>query len=535
MMDELDSARSGIPPSWIVKKLEVLSRKITKGATPTTYGYEFQDSGINFVKIENISNGLIELSSIQTFISEEAHENQGRSILEENDVLFSIAGTIGQTCIVRKKDLPANTNQALAIISGSTDCLVPKFLEFQLRSAVASRAKAKARGGAMNNISLGDLRSLQILVPPLNEQLRIVEKIEELFSELDKGVESLKTARAQLNVYRQAVLKHAFEGKLTAQWREENKDKLEKPEQLLARIKQERGARYERQLKEWKAAVKGWEERGKPGKKPAMPSQFKPPRDITPEEIEPLPSIPKRWCFVRLCEVAQVGSGMSVSAARNIDNPIEVAYLRVANVQRGFLDLSDIKYMSIEKYQLASLQLKDWDVLFNEGGDRDKLGRGWVWQAEITPCITQNHVFRASPYLTSESNSKLLSHWGNTFGQKYFNKTGKQTTNLASINKTVLSEFPVPLIPAEEQDEIHKQIDWTMTILDAQERDISVALDQADVLRQSILKRAFSGSLVKQDSGDEPASVLLDRIKAEREAAAKNNHSKKTKKRKTAA
>ena len=77
--------------------------------------------------------------------------------------------------------------------------------------------------------------------------------IEELFSELDKGVESLKTARAQLDVYRQAVLKHAFEGKLTAQWRKENRDKIETPEQLLARIKQERAARYDRQLQEWKS------------------------------------------------------------------------------------------------------------------------------------------------------------------------------------------------------------------------------------------------------------------------------------------
>ena len=106
-------------------------------------------------------------------------------------------------------------------------------------------------------------------MPPLPEQHRIVAKIEELFSELDKGVESLKTARTQLKVYRQAVLKHAFEGKLTAQWREENKDKLETPEQLLARIKRERETRYERQLKEWKAAVsRTWEESGKPGKKP---------------------------------------------------------------------------------------------------------------------------------------------------------------------------------------------------------------------------------------------------------------------------
>ena len=105
------------------------------------------------------------------------------------------------------------------------------------------------------------------------EQRRIVDKLEELFSELDKGIESLKAARAQLNVYRQAVLKHAFEGKLTAKWREENKDKLETPEQLLARIKQEREIRYEQQLKGWKAAVKTLSRKGKSNRKPTPPKR----------------------------------------------------------------------------------------------------------------------------------------------------------------------------------------------------------------------------------------------------------------------
>ena len=136
-------------------------------------------------------------------------------------------------------------------------------------------------------------------VPPAREQVRIVAKVEELFSELDKGIESLKTARTQLKIYRQAVLKHAFEGKLTAQWREENKDKLETPEQLLARIKQERAARYEQLLKEWEAAVKEWEAKGKPGKKPLRPK--KPPEiaDIPDDVRAKLPQLPS-WEWAKL-------------------------------------------------------------------------------------------------------------------------------------------------------------------------------------------------------------------------------------------
>ena len=123
-------------------------------------------------------------------------------------------------------------------------------------------------GIAVPNVNATKLKTITLPIPPFAEQHRIVAKIEELFSELDKGIESLKAARAKLDVYRQAVLKHAFEGKLTAQWREENKDKLETPEQLLARIEGERQERYEQQLQEWKTAVKKWVDGGKPGKKP---------------------------------------------------------------------------------------------------------------------------------------------------------------------------------------------------------------------------------------------------------------------------
>ena len=381
------------------------------------------------------------------------------------------------------------------------------------------------------------LKKSKLPLAPLNEQRRIVDKIEELYSELDKGVESLKAARAQLNAYRQAVLKHAFEGKLTAQWREENKDKLDTPEQLLARIKRDRTVRYEARLKDWKAAVKTWEASGKLGEKPAKPASFIAHVPISQSELTGLPDIPQSWQYVRLAEIAYIGSGMSVSKSRKLTDPVEIPYLSVANVQRGALNLSTVKTMKIEYSQLPRLSLERWDVLFNEGGDRDKLGRGWVWESQIKPCITQNHVFHARPILKSHQHSKLISHWGNTFGQMYFELQGKQTTNLASINKTVLSRFPIPLPPIEEQEEIIQRLENQTEIIDHLEQDVASCLEKLNALRQSILKCAFKGRLVSQDSRDEPATVLLKRIRAERELG--GMHPKTTKKskrkRKTAA
>ena len=160
------------------------------------------------------------------------------------------------------------------------------------------------RSTAIPGLNRDDAYDLVVCLPPLGEQRRIVAKIEELFSELDKGVESLKTARAQLDIYRQAVLKHAFEGKLTAQWREENKDKLEKPEQLLARIKKEREARYEQLLKEWEIAVKEWEAKGKSGKRPTKPKKIKKLQPFDLEELGKLPNIElASWKWVKVDKI----------------------------------------------------------------------------------------------------------------------------------------------------------------------------------------------------------------------------------------
>ncbi len=165
------------------------------------------------------------------------------------------------------------------------------------------------RSTAIPGLNRDDAYDLVVDLPPLPEQHRIVAKLEALFSALDKGVESLKTAQAQLKVYRQAVLKHAFAGKLTAQWRAENKATLETPAQLLARIKQEREARYEQQHTDWKAAVKEWEAGGKSGKRPAKPKKPKDLPPLTEAELAELPRLPDGWGWATIGAVFDVVSG----------------------------------------------------------------------------------------------------------------------------------------------------------------------------------------------------------------------------------
>ncbi|MDO9240110.1 MAG: type I restriction endonuclease subunit S, partial [Methylicorpusculum sp.] len=187
------------------------------------------------------------------------------------------------------------------------------------------------------------------------------------------------------------------------------------------------------------------------------------------------------------------------------------------NVQRGYLELSEVKTILATKRDIEELTLQKGDILFNEGGDRDKLGRGWVWRDEVPNCIHQNHVFRMRPYLP-ELMPELISHHGNTFGKTWFQSSGKQTTNLASINMSMLRTFPVPVAPVDEQIQILSLLEEQIDVLNDQEKSVALGLSLSTAQRKNILKAAFSGQLVPQDPNDEPASVLLERIRAERAA-----------------
>ena len=243
-------------------------------------------------------------------------------------------------------------------------------------------------------------------------------------------------------------------------------------------------------------------------------------QDKYPEPVKPdtsdLPELPEGWVWASLDMLGEIASGVAKGTKRNPDVHVrEVPYLRVANVQRGFLDLSEIKNILATDRDISELMLQDGDVLFNEGGDRDKLGRGWVWRDEVANCIHQNHVFRMLPYLP-ELLPELISHHGNTFGKTWFQNAGKQTTNLASINMTMLRMFPVPLSPASEQKELLIQLQLQLESLDRQEHSVELGLKQSAAQRKNILKAAFSGQLVPQDSNDEQACALLERIRTKR-------------------
>jgi len=184
-------------------------------------------------------------------------------------------------------------------------------------------------------------------------------------------------------------------------------------------------------------------------------------------------------------------------------------YLRVANVQDGFLNLDDIKEIEVEKKQIQRYTIANGDVLFTEGGDFDKLGRGTVWEGQIANCLHQNHIFVVRPD-TSVLNPYFLSYQaGSRYGKDYFLSCSKQTTNLASINSTQLKNFPVLIPSLAEQNEVVALIDSFVDQEQQAKEAVEAVLGKINLIKKSILTHAFRGELGTNDPAEGSAVELL--------------------------
>ena len=171
-------------------------------------------------------------------------------------------------------------------------------------------------------------------------------------------------------------------------------------------------------------------------------------------DVPGLGTIPADWEVVRLGDVAEVQTGRAVNGKSPINDGSEVPYLSVANVKDGYLDLTAVKTMTVSPAEIARYGLQRGDVLFTEGGDADKLGRGTVWRSEIPLCLHQNHIFAVRPDSGVLMADFLSAFAASGYGKGYFLGAAKQTTNLASVNSTQLKQMTLALPNIQEQGKI---------------------------------------------------------------------------------
>lgn len=384
--------------------------------------------------------------------------NKGFTQFIENDVIFA-------------KITPSMENGKAAVATdlvngvglGSTEfhvfrskgAVVPKFLWHFIRQKNFRDNARKVMTGAVGQqrVPAEYLRNHSLLLPPLREQERIVGKVENLIARTARARSELKRIPALLAMYKSVVLELAFSGRLTA--------------------------------------------------------------DLRGSDADGGSGLPDGWTVQRLGDISEIQSGIQVGKRRSgREELVKVPYLRVANVQRGWLNLDEIKTIFVTPEEKARLLLAPGDVLMNEGGDRDKLGRGWVWCDEIGECIHQNHVFRIRMN-TATLPPEFVSHFANERGQQYFFDEGIQTTNLASISKRKVSALPLPAPPYEEAVEIVRRIERAFAWLDRVNASQYGAFELLSKLDAALLAKAFDGKLTPQNVDDEPSSALLERINAE--------------------
>lgn len=204
-------------------------------------------------------------------------------------------------------------------------------------------------------------------------------------------------------------------------------------------------------------------------------------------------SLPVGWNILKLQKVATVQTGLAVNAETDRQDPVRLPYLRVANVQDGRLDLSEIKMISVSRSQIERYSLQAGDVLMTEGGDFDKLGRGAVWNGQIAPCLHQNHVFAVRPDNTVILSAFLAAYCESEAGKRYFLSCSKQTTNLASINSTQLKDLPVVVPPVTEQIRILGVLGIWNDLIGCAQRLLTAKKLRYRALQHKLISPAFAG------------------------------------------
>lgn len=414
-----------------------------------------------------------------------------RFIIRPGDLLMSRANTlelVGASVIVGsvQRKLQLSDKVLRLRLIGPFESWVNFFINSR---AGRAQIEALATGAqqSMRNISQANIRRIAIPFPPLNEQQRIVEKIETLFAELDKGEETLREVQTLLARYRQSVLKAAVTGELTADWRTENAHRLEHSQELLERILQVRR--------------ETWEGRGK-YREPVAP------------DTSDLPELPEGWVWCSTEQLAEVQTGATPKKGNHLYySGGKIPWITstavnediIMNPQDYITDLA-LQETNVKLFPKGSLII----AMYGEGRTR-----GMVAELGIEATTNQACAALLVCHLPLSLKGFLKRFYKYNYEAIRILSSGGVQPNL---NLGLIRSIPLPLPPEAEQEEINCRLDAELSRVRFVEKLCKLELTRSAALRQSILKEAFAGRLVPQDPNDEPAAELLARIRAKRSA-----------------
>jgi type I restriction enzyme, S subunit len=456
-----------IPNNWIVTKLDDICYQITDGTHKTP---KYQKNGIKFISIKNIRPFKeINWDSYKKYISLDEHRKLiKRARPEKGDILFPRIGTLGFAKRINFDD-EVSIFVGLGLLKPIKKCINSKYLEYYMNTPYINMlSRKKATGTGRKTLALEETKKMPFPLCPLNEQNRIVEKIEELFSGLDKATEELQKVQEQLKVYRQSVLKAAFDGKLTEEWRE--KENLHLPEKI---------------------------------------------KNIDNNFLKKIYKIPNSWKWLILSDIGKVVSGGTPSTKQAEYFNGDIPWITPKDLS-GYTK----KYISKGKRNISKRGL--------DNSSAKLIPKGSIIFSSRAPigyvAITENALCTNQGFKNLVLNEGFYSDY-----VYYYLKNAKRLadsyasgTTFKEISGSKFAILPIPICNIKEQNQIVQEIESRLSVCDKIEESVESGLKKIEHLRQSILKKAFEGKLVPQDPKDPPVEELLEQIKIEKEKTKKN-------------
>lgn len=453
-----------IPDSWKWVKLDDITENIEKVNYRKTPNVFFK-----YIDISSIDNNVQKIVDYKEYKGKDS-PSRARQMIKSNDVLFSTVRTYLKNIAMVEPKFDGEIASTGFCILRPKEPIEPKFIFYYVQtSEFLNPLNNLQRGTSYPAVRNGDVLNQLFPLAPLAEQVRIVGRVEELFSRLDAGMRSLQAAQTQLEQYRLTTLKQAYTGRLTQKWRHENPDN-EPSSTLIEHIKKE--------LEK-------------------LPTQRFTPKKI---KLDNLSELPDKWSWVQMGEVFYIILGQSPPSSTYNEVKKGLPFFQGSKEFRERYPIiqkwcSEPKKIAEKNDVLISVRAPVGDV--NIAPEKCCIGRG-LSAIRALAGVKPLYVYHLIEFIRSDLESKGT---GSTFN---------------AITGDVLRSQIIPLPPLDEIDEIVENIEMSFSIFKRIEKNLDQNIRKCERLKQSILRKAFEGRLVPQDPNDEPASLLLERIKAQK-------------------
>ena len=495
----INLSNENLPSGWEECGFKDIS-EVLMGQSPPSSTYNLEGNGLPFFQ------GKTEFQNLYPYVKK--YCSSPIRLAEKNSILLSIRAPVGATNLAPEK---CCIGRGIASFKPLGD-ISSEYLLYFFRS-IEDFIAVSGNGTTFSAINKKYIEDIRFGIAPLEEQKRIIKRINEIFIELDEGITRLKKAKKDLKLYYQSLLKNAFEGNLTQKWREDNKQNIISFSEVYDLLQEQKQIDYKNNLTEWIDKYTLWLKNGKDGFKPIKPKKNSQIYEIDKEEIAQLPNLPSSWGYVRFGEIIEsIDAGKSFKCDERPPNNSEVGVAKVSAISWGEYNQSESKTCTDSAKIKKSYFICEGDFIMSRANTIELVGAVVIVKKVSKNVMLSDKTLRIS---MKEIFKEFALYYLRSFiGRKEImaRSTGNQDS-MRNIGQDRIKSICIPICCMEEIKELCNLLNKKTNIINEQIKNIDSQISKSESLRKSILKKAFSGRLVQQNPSEEPAKILIERIK----------------------